>query len=204
MYCFNCGEKLIDKAITCPSCGTEIRQAPPASEVASASEFWTTPLEAQEPLPFSTEPAAYPRRLSDRAKKLILVGMAAVVIVFLILKFTGGVGSQSTPDKAVKGFFNAVKKADGKKAYSYLSISIEEDNLPEGLDKKSIIERFEGRPDENRPELGNIEINDVNIDGDKATIGYKVDLALNGEKSTEEGTMELIKSKGKWYVVIPF
>jgi hypothetical protein len=194
----------MDEAITCPSCGKEVRHAPPASEVASASEFWVTPLEVQEQLPFSTEPAAYPRRLSDQAKKLILVGMAAVVIVFLILKFTGGAGSQSTPEKALNGFFNAVKKADGEKGYSYLSISIQEDNLPKGLDKKSIIERLEGRSNETMPDLENIEINEVNIDGEKATVGYKVDLSLDGKKSTEKGTMELIKVKGKWYVDIPF
>jgi hypothetical protein len=193
MYCTNCGEKLIDQAITCPSCGTDVRQAPSSSEVATTSEFRAIQSESQEP----------PRRLSDQTKKLILVGMAAVVIVFLVLKFTGGAGSQATPEKAVKGFFNAVKQQDAKKMFQYLSISAnDEKDLPEGLDKESAIRRLEGQFDETSPKLGSIEIKDVNIEEDSATVDYKVDLKLEGEESTEEGTMELTKVKGKWYVDI--
>ncbi|MCD9020479.1 nuclear transport factor 2 family protein [Cohnella silvisoli] len=201
----NCGEKLIELAVSCPSCGTEVRQLPPASEITEATELPSPPEESQDmKYSFATQPASSPRRLSDLTKKLILVGMAAVVLVFLIIKFTGdGGGNHATPERAVKGFFNAVKQQDAEKMFSYLSTYVKdgEDN-PEGLDRESAIKSLEEQFDERSPKLGSIDIKDVNIDGETAIVNYKVDFEQEGKKSTEEGTMNLIKVKGKWYVDI--
>ncbi|TFE23693.1 hypothetical protein [Cohnella luojiensis] len=108
MYCTNCGEKLIETAFSCPSCGTEVRQAPLAQEsITETSEFPAS----QEPS-FPSQPKGYLKGLSNQSKKLILVGLAAVAVIYLAFKFIGGGGNQATPEKTVKGFMSAVKQED--------------------------------------------------------------------------------------------
>ncbi len=194
MYCANCGERLIEHAFSCPSCGTEVRQAPLVPEGLSVAQSLP---ESEEP--FSVQPGTYPRILSDQTKKLILVAIAAVVIVFLILKFTGGGGSQATPEKTVKSFMNAVKNEDAKKMVSYLSIS--SIDFPEGENMDSFIKMLEKEFDNGMMNLQDYKIIDVKIDEDKATVGYEIEyIEVNGDKETDEESFDLSKIKGKWYI----
>lgn len=191
MYCANCGEKLIDQAVTCPSCGNEIRQE--ESKNADRS-MQSGAVESSFPVVPPTAPQPG-RLLSDQSKRMILVVMAAAALIFLIFKFTGGAGSQSSPEKTVKSFMNAVKKENAKAMVSYISTS----SMNEG-DRDILVEMFEEQFEEGELNLQDYTIQDVEIDEDTATVEYKVFYMEDGEKETEEESFELIKEEGKWFI----
>ncbi|BBI31440.1 zinc-ribbon domain-containing protein [Cohnella abietis] len=203
MYCANCGERLIETATRCPSCGTEVRQAPPALDNWTSQEIAAATQPSQDEQGWPAAPDTYPRGLSDQAKKLILVGLAAIVVVFLIFKFTSGVGggSHSTPEKAVKGYFNAVKGKNFKGMYSYLTVSVmDPKELPEGVDKDSILKDIENLFAKDTNKYLEIKIKDVKINNSSASVNFGVVFVNEEGKSTEENSMDVKLINGKWYV----
>ncbi|QJD86687.1 Rv0361 family membrane protein [Cohnella herbarum] len=194
MYCVNCGEKLVQSAISCPSCGSVVRQAYDIPEGMAAKE------ETPEQQSWVTQPETRSYGLSDQSKKLILVGMGAIAIVFLIFRFAGGAGSQATPEKTVKGFLSAVMKEDAKEMTSYLSITYED--FPNVSDKDSFIAMQEEQFKSGGMDLQDYEIMDVKINEDKATVDYEIEYVVNGMKQTQEDSFNLVKTKRKWYIFI--
>ncbi|QMV42939.1 zinc ribbon domain-containing protein [Cohnella cholangitidis] len=193
MYCSNCGEKLIASAISCPTCGFEVRPVPPMPEAKEA------PVSSEEQRPSLTvQRDSYSYGLSNQSKKLILVALGAIAIVYLIFKFAGGDGSQATPEKTVKGFMNAVKQEDAKKMVSYMSISTLD--LPEGDGMDSFIEMLERRFEDRIINLRDYDIKDVDIDEQTATVDYELEYTYDDEKFTEDNSFDLVKIKGKWFI----
>ncbi|WP_372662698.1 DUF4878 domain-containing protein [Cohnella sp.] len=197
MYCANCGEKLIEQAVTCPSCGTEITKEQPLSAGASDQSEFIDPQ-----YPFATPSAPNPSRLlSDQTKKMILVIMAAAALIFLLFKFTGGAGNQATPENTVKGFMNAVKKENVREMVSYMSAS---SMAAEGEKKDSLVEMLEGQFEAGEINLRDYSILKVDEDENTAKVHYEVVYMEDGEKQTDEDTFELMKIDGKWFIDVVF
>lgn len=195
MYCVNCGEKLIEQAVSCPSCGIEIkREQPIVTGAPIEPEFIDTQTPYSSPYVSNQS-----RLLSDQSKKMILVAMAAAALIFLILKFTGGAGSQGTPEKTVKGFMNAVMKENAQEMVSYLSSG--STVLPEGEKRNSFIDSLETRFEEGELGLSDYSILKVDQNEDIAKVDYEVVyMSEDEEKRTDEEFFELKKIDGKWYI----
>lgn len=202
MYCANCGERLIPSATSCPSCGSEVRQSPAAVEaeafVATAAEAFpgvnADQAAVRQPFGSST-----PGGMSASTKKSIGVVLAAVVILFLIFKFTGnGGGSQATPEKTFKSFMSAVKKEDAKKMISYMEVASVD--FPDGENMESLVDRLEESFGNGELDLRDYRITRVETTDDQATIDYEVDYMEKGDIQTDEDTLELQKTGGKWYI----
>lgn len=192
MYCTNCGEKLVQSAISCPSCGSVVRQVQPLTEESTATEG------APEQHTWVIQPETRSYGLSDQSKKLILVGMGAIAIIFLIFKFAGGAGSQATPEKTVKGFLSAVKKEDAKVMTHYMSIFYEERSV--GRDVDAFVAMLEEQFKSGGMELREYEITNVKINDDKAIVDCEIEYAIHGEKRKQEDTFNLVKTNRKWYI----
>ncbi|RKP50088.1 zinc ribbon domain-containing protein [Cohnella endophytica] len=203
MYCTNCGERLIAAAVSCPSCGSEVRQIPKIKEdEVAATALSPNAFEAATAVqqPQAYRPTVNPGGLSDATKKLILVVAAAIVAIFLIIEFSGGGGggSQSTPEKTFKGFMSAVKKEDAKKMISYMSVSSM--GFTDGENTDSIVQMLERGFADGEMDLRDYRITKVETMGDQATIDYVLDYMENGKKQTDEDSVVLAKVDGKWYI----
>jgi hypothetical protein len=201
MYCSNCAERLPEYAAFCPSCGVEIRRENPVVPTVPAgqrvAEFQQQHEQQEQPDPFASMPQARTLTLSQRTKKLILLGMAAVAILFVVIKFTGGGGGQSTPEETVRSFMNAGIEKDAQQMVTYMLIS--QGDLPEGQDLNSFVDAWEKMFDQQEMTIHGYEIIDTDEQEDSATVKYKINLGVNDRM--EEGTYSLTKIEGKWFIL---
>ncbi|RKP50090.1 hypothetical protein D7Z26_19965 [Cohnella endophytica] len=153
--------------------------------------------------PFAGLPKARTITLPGWAKVLILLLMAVGAILFFLLKNMDFGGAQSTPEKTVKGFFQAVKDKDPEKMI--LSIDIRPEKLPEGVNKEVLLREWKKALEQESSLLISYEILSSTIDGDSAIVQYRVVLGqrLDDEQAdppTVEQAYNLNKVDQKWYI----
>ncbi|RED64653.1 DUF4878 domain-containing protein [Cohnella lupini] len=164
---------------------------------ASRSTEQTTNLPELDP--FAGFPPARTLTLSTRTKVFILLALAAGAILYLYLKFMAGDGSQSSPQKATEGFFQAAIDKDAKAMASFLYFASGEAAI-EGMDKESVVQNWEKLFKE-EPEivlLQDFEVLDVQEVNDAATVVIKV--KAGPEEVSGEQPYQLKKVKDKWFI----
>lgn len=200
MYCSNCAERLPESAVYCPSCGIEIRQKNPM--VPMAPEGQQVPVFQQQPVeqdPFAYMPPVRTLTLSQRTKKLILLGMAAIAILFVVIKFTEDGGGQATPEKTVKGFMNAALEEDAQQMVSYM---LSQGDLLGSQDLDSLVDSWEKMFEQGAMEIQGYKIIEINEEEDSATVKYMIDINRDTDDRMEEETFELTKVEGKWFILL--
>ncbi|MFC5470145.1 zinc ribbon domain-containing protein [Cohnella suwonensis] len=199
MYCAECGEKLVDSAISCPSCGSEVRQKPPATEAmlaaVSAPVAATLESPASEPDPFAGLPQGKTLALSTRAKALILLLLAAGAVLYFMLKSAGGGDAQSTPEGVVKGFFIAVQAENAEKMFSYMWSPENSDEV-----KKDLIKQYNELFKSDALKIVDYEILSSQTTEKTATVKYKMIVKQEQNEQMVEESFQLSKFDDKWYL----
>jgi len=116
---------------------------------------------------------------------------------------TGGGGQEEQVRGAVQGYLTAVAEGDGDAACDLLSAASRAtvEQLAEQVDAEGCVEAFENAvaqaevdPEAAREALNDLEIADVEIDGDRATVSIRRDGA--------EESGALVREDGAWRVDI--
>jgi hypothetical protein len=192
MFCSNCAERLPEQAVYCPSCGVGIESEDHVVHV--------VPTVREEQDPFDSMTVARTLTLSQRTKKLILLGMAIVAIVILVVKFGGIDRSQPTPEKTVKNFIDATMNQDAQQLVSYLYFA--PGDLPKGQDKSSVVKSYEEMFAQRLLDIESYEVLESTTDDDKAVVNFKMQVVRGEDKNTSEQSFHLIKLEGKWFIVL--
>lgn len=148
--------------------------------------------------PFAGFPPVRTFRLPQTAKIIILLALAAGGIVYLIMKFVGDAGPQSTPVRAVEGFMKAAQNKDADKMFKF--VLIEPSDLPDGQDKESLIEGQRKSFEQNEVNINDYKIEEVEETGNKAKVSVSIELMIQEEKQTGQHDYNLTKIDGKWFI----
>lgn len=129
----------------------------------------------------------------------------AISVVALAMFFAFGCGEDG-PEDVVKSFLEAGKDKDCEAMVDLMDLSIDEAMAEElGIDtadfKDQMIEACKADA-ETGGEIVDYEIGEATIDGDTAEVEASVTTEIDGEESTEEDTLKLIKVDGDWKITL--
>lgn len=225
MHCSHCGTQLPSSANYCMNCGTAVSRPsaeerlpfgmpapsepqpslqPPLFEQPQPFEASRLPGQPDEPTqqesPDDSEPQPFyqpdqPRRVSKQSIALVAIALVIIVGGLLYYQYGNGEGAQSTPEKTVKSYIEAVDEGDGASVISLLT----PDSFPEeNQGREEMISQMERALAETN--IIDYEIGEVKIDNDQAVVKFTVTVSYGGIEHTEEAEFRLVRIDGKWYV----
>lgn len=180
MYCGKCGSKLEEQAAYCSNCGATVIQ-----QSTSIKAFASIP--APVPIPV-------PNRSGSNNKKLIMIAVIAIVVIFGAYKLFSGGGSQSDPGSAVEGFIEAANDHDIDEMMKYF---LPNPDLTERELQRAKIELERNVYDF---EAKKYKILHVEEHGNQAVVEYMIGIERDGELDTRDDEFELVRIDGKWYI----
>ena len=113
--------------------------------------------------------------------------LVACLAALSLVAFAGCGGGG--PEDAIKDFAEAVKDGDGEKACDLTT-----GEFKETLGGDQCKDNLEGLSDDQKDELGDVEVSDVEEDGDEATAKVK------GGDDDDESEVTLKKEDGDWKI----
>lgn len=147
--------------------------------------------------------AAGPAPRKNTRKIVVIVAAVAVVLAGVGVGIAAAFGAFSSSDNGPEAAFNSYVKAanagDGSKIFD-LTCKEGQDAITELMDAYDLtLDEFFGFDE--RTATIDVEITDVSVDGDTATITFDGTQEYDGEQVTMDGeSEELVKEDGSWRV----
>lgn len=192
MYCGKCGNKLEEHVTYCSNCGTAvIQQSTPIQASTPIPPPVSAPVPASIPDPI---PAPESVRSGSANKRLIIIAVVAVVVIFGAYKLFSGGGSQSHPGSAVEGFIEAANDQDIDEMMKYFLPN------PDLTGRELQRAKIELERNVYDFEAKKYKILHVEEHGNQAVVEYMIGIERDGELVTRDGEFELVRIDGKWYI----
>lgn len=135
------------------------------------------------------------RGVSKQSMGLIAVAIVIIAGGLLFYGFANREGAQSTPEKTVESFIEAVGEGDGEAMIKLFT----PDSLPDGTEERAeVVKQFEMSAKET--DIIDYEIEEADIQEDKATVEYTVTYEINGDEQGDDSSFELVLIDDKWYI----
>ena len=229
MFCPNCGNQLADNALFCANCGTAISTPAQASPVKEAP---AAPVAEAAPAAPSAEAA--PKANPNKKRNLTIAGIAAAVILVIILCFVflGG-GDHGSPEDVAEAYIEAIISGSATNAVDLVHKDIveiyrEDEDMSKSEWQQMLEEVDEELKDSIKmiKQLGgsiSYKIGDVNsVSSDelaeiqemyedfdlKVTDAKEVEYVLSasalGMSQDDSDTILVVKISGKWYLNAEF
>ena len=229
MFCPNCGNQLADNALFCANCGTAIStpaQASPVKEAPAAP--------VAEAAPAAPAAEATPKANPNKKRNLTIAGIAAAVILVIILCFVflGG-GDHGSPEDVAEAYMDACISGNAADAVDLVHKDIVEIyREDEDMSKSEWQQMLEEASEEAKASMemikqlgGSIsyEVGDVNsVSSDelaeiqemyedfdiKVTDAKEVEcvikMSVMGSTQNNTDTILVVKISGKWYLNAEF
>lgn len=221
MFCGKCGAKNDDSAVFCAECGNRFQAAAPVAPAAPAAP--TAPAAYAAPAAPAAATGSKPGfKFDNRMIGIIaVVGVAALALIITCFFIFGGRSYKAT----VKDYFKAMETADAKLMMELLpddmikSIMKDEDMTKKemteelqdmldymfrGADKIKITYEITDTEEVDKDDLKDLKEEykdeyDIKVK-DAMIVEVEVTVKVDGEKTTEDVDLYLIKVGGSWYL----